>query len=1102
MMTPTTRLLASGLLCLTVFSSVHALEWDPNTATAGAQGGSGTWDTTSSFWWNGASNVTWPDNATTDATFGGATGSVEVGGLLTAQDVDLLDGYQLRVRFGQNDRLAVHGDLLGGEIWTDSAKINRYSTGLENVGVHFFGGGTNTVTTDFTLNNLFSSPVVGVWDGTTVQFSGYLQGDDGQVFTHLVLRNGGTFVVEAGAELDFVLDENYFTRQLWVYGDGTGTLEIAPGFSAITSSGPDFDLGIASYRLSNATIITHETQGLPVGNRPNGSGGIQRNGHFVFENEGGSTWIVRSNPQSYDGAVWIGVDMTVQTEEDLTHSGITNFSSHFGSYWADNAFQTTSDNVTVTKTGPATLTLLEETAWRPGAVLSVEEGAVIFAKDPAAGIRKGGGGSQEGGPNLTLEIRNEATVRLAAPLSRIESVDNFEGRLEILGTLELVDFTQNDMQNLPDSFPPPTPNPLPGYLAVTLDDGQFGQLIVSGTANVGGRLEVNAPDGFSPPVGTTFDILVGSYSGDFHALHDFSGLGVEVEYLADRIRLTTTRPQGTTGVVIDEDFRKGYYCLDGWQEISIGEIREIPNRSDIPYAFARRMTTSFVWDQVKIDLPTFRASEEDVIVMRFETFSDVAHQSDEWLKPEVAALHNDARWSFGHDHALEVAHHYATFSIAKQLFPNVENGLSNGVPGAFHSGGHNSTRLETIDESVTVFRPNGNNTNVEAFGRNASRDSFSQTAAQNGFEDEILKFYDNILLSIPRGQNDRSNPVYRTGESFDTGLVGITQVHVGITHRTDANLDYVTDALDFILWNSYAGSSGTHQQTGDINNDGQTNASDWALLELMLGVQHDWRGFVESQSKFDFDNLPNSSGKDVPAFSYDALTGILTVTPGNEPLTAAAVDIGVATPSGIGASLNADWWKSEVGGRGAQVVDTSLTGMGGSFVLAQLPTGLGASDFGDAYFGFASGGGGATDVTITGKSLVSYADWVATNGLSGVNALGETVVGPGNLPNLIRFALGYNAQEATQGGAIEYVAEDCGTFFQLRFTRPNDRTGETLHAEISTDGVNYDRDPSRVELMIVGNGDGTEDIIIRVAKPVRTFDEDGLARLFVRLAAE
>ena len=63
-------------------STTRTLTWDgSDTGTAGAQGGTGTWDTnTTANWWNAAANEAWPANGGTDdnAIFGGTAGTINI----------------------------------------------------------------------------------------------------------------------------------------------------------------------------------------------------------------------------------------------------------------------------------------------------------------------------------------------------------------------------------------------------------------------------------------------------------------------------------------------------------------------------------------------------------------------------------------------------------------------------------------------------------------------------------------------------------------------------------------------------------------------------------------------------------------------------------------------------------------------------------------------------------------------------------------------------------------------------------------------------------------------------------------------------------------
>ena len=62
------------------------LTWDAETGTSGAQDGSGTWSTANANWWNGSTDVVWPNLSTNNAIIGansGAAGTITASGSLT-----------------------------------------------------------------------------------------------------------------------------------------------------------------------------------------------------------------------------------------------------------------------------------------------------------------------------------------------------------------------------------------------------------------------------------------------------------------------------------------------------------------------------------------------------------------------------------------------------------------------------------------------------------------------------------------------------------------------------------------------------------------------------------------------------------------------------------------------------------------------------------------------------------------------------------------------------------------------------------------------------------------------------------------------------------
>ncbi|MGC9451658.1 MAG: hypothetical protein ACP5I4_09440 [Oceanipulchritudo sp.] len=983
---------------------------------------------------------------------------------------------------GSGDYLEVGTNDPATNDYVFSGTVNPYNAGAPT-GLRYTGGATLTSEATFSITNLQGSPLVGAINGTTVSYSGYWSGDGGQSKSQLVLQGGSTWRLEAGAHLSFILDGSLFTRQLWVLGDGTGTLELAEGFVADLTAGGTVGDGIAAIRQSNNTLVTHHTQSLPVSPRPDGSGGLQINGHMVFENEGGSVWITRTNPQVYPGAVWIGVDTTFRMESELTHTGVTQFSSWSGSYWADNAFQTTSENVNLTKTGSADLIFAAETAFLPGTTFTVEEGGLVFQTDPASGMRKGSSNTVEGGPNLQLfvggdgtEFRN-ARVRFEAPLSRIASLSSLQGRLDILGVVEMQSFSSNHQDNLPDTFPPPPFVYTPSIVHFELDTVS-GQLLVTGEAALGGELLITRADGFDPPAGTTFDLIIaGSISSGpngtiprFESVEDQTGLGLEIDYLTDRVRATTTHSARTTGVVIDEDWTDGAFDAPGWSIVNAQVGFRATGRPEIPFALTRPVDVSFVWNAATIDVPAFFVNDEEVLIIRMTTFSDVAYNNQEYSKPEVACLHLNEHAQFGHDHATETSRNYFTLGDWQQLKPSVENDDAVAFSGIHHAGGDNATNLSQNDTSLTIFRPDGANTNSEAHGmRNQQQATHSRA----------LQHWNNILISLPRGHDPNKAPVLRTGVSLVDALVGMSHAHVGVTRRTDVNLDYATDAHDFIYWNSHNGTTGTLLWSGDIDNDGNTDGDDLALWGAEAGTVHD-PSFSQSVARLGINDLPGTGTP--PDFVYDWASGALTVTTNGSAVSAwilPAPAAGSVEP----AWSTGSWWQARV--RGAEHwADTGLTGLTGSQIVATFSPYLDPSGFGEAIFGYAAGGGGTVAVVVSGIPT-TYTEWTAAYGLSGSDALPEAIPFGDGVTNRMKYGLGMhgNAPAGPMPGA-QLIPESGSDYLVLSFTRPAGRTDLVTTGWVSNDLANWTSDPAEVSVDIHDNGDGTETVTIRAAAPV------------------
>jgi len=915
-----------------------------------------------------------------------------------------------------------------------SEQIKQYRPEVPVTGLRYVGGQPIESAARVSITNLFGCPIVGaIGPGTKVHYRGSMDGDGGQSFTHVVLQNGGHWVMEAEADLNLILDGSLFTRQLWVYGDGTGILEFAEGFvSDHTQNGTVGD-GIAAVRLSNNTLLTHHTQSLPVAPRPDGSGGLQINGHMVFENVGGSTWITRTNPQTYTGAVWIGVDATIQTDTDLTHAGITQFSSHDGSYWATNAFQTTASNVRVEKTGAANLIFSEETAFLPGSVLAVLDGGVHFLKNPADGFLKASP-TTKAGPELNLLTEAGGHVEVDTSLVEMASFEQIVGSELILevqpdGTLPLIQLTgdatlagtiilrnsggyalpEEDADvliaggfaavgglafinetagdfDLSQSGDRVTISPAGTFLGrdpkffYYQSDGRFiylgmGDAYAAGTEVplVDWSFNAPVPDWQDPQPGG-----VGSWTVDYSAgaasWEDGTNMGVHGRYhiatfppglseadFGDVSFTFNTGDSGTVpvmvirrGVVINEDWSDGAFDAPGWDMVNDPDIGFFnTGRTDPEFALAR-VLDDFIWPVAYYHTDHFAAGPEDILVIRMTSFSDVAFTSAEFAKPEVAALHDNPDHEFNHDHAAELSRHYYTLNGSSQLRPSVDN-QEVSLSSMHHAGGSTAATLENKETATGIFRTVDTGTQVETFGEiNKTQVLIS---GKYMMEDNFIQ------ISIPRSYDAGRGPVHRGNDPANL-LVGISHAHVGVTSRTDANLDYATDAYDFMYLNSYYGDTGTDLPSGDLDNDGETGASDLSLLAAEFGRVHNPGGRIGSVAPTALDELPGSGT--APQIGFNETTGELLLIPSvASPIAAIVVESGPVAVSHVQDLVWSGDWRAAVMADGLHWIDASRLGVTEAVVLATYAPGTLVGDFGPVVVGYADGGVETVAVTST-----------------------------------------------------------------------------------------------------------------------------------------
>ena len=603
---------ATGLAVVMGASSVLAanLSWDAaNTSNTTVDGGTGNWnlDPANKSWRNTSTNtnVAWT-NAADLAVFGATPGTVTLapgisaaglqfdvaGYSLTGGSLQLTGGtlavnadaaihspvttsgnvgktgvgeLTLRTTLTLGGTLSIANSSAGGGIILDSggavagtqtikqsgsvASADRYTASLLNRGIHFGSGGTATFSGALQINDLNTDPVVGVRNATTLEFSGTWTGDGGNQESHLAVIGSGTIRFAANAALDFINDA-YFTRQFWIYGDGTGTVEFAAGFVADKTNNGTTPNGIGSYRLGNVTLVTHSTQSLPVAVRPNSLGGNNLNGHLVWEAQDGGTWSVRSTNQGYLGGLWVTANMTVETLADLDLAGVRTAWSDYTNFGGIHVTKhTNGDPTIVNKTGTGTLRLTGDQAYDVGSILRVQQGTVEMLSNPVAAI----GRNFTNGPNLAIEANGNSVTSLAFA-SGAEPANLRSLSLTDTATVIVADETEVRLTGALSSSANAT---LQFDLSDNAASGRFGRIVADGVASLAGAIVPRLLDGFVPDVADSFTVIsANGVSGGFNnanpwGLFDASPDGAFV------------LQQSSTSVILSQFTRRGDVNLDG-----------------------------------------------------------------------------------------------------------------------------------------------------------------------------------------------------------------------------------------------------------------------------------------------------------------------------------------------------------------------------------------------------------------------------------------------------------------------------------------------------------------------------------------------------------
>lgn len=539
-------MLMSYTLLVGAPAPAEVLEWAPE----GSSGGDGVWDLTTPNWMDGGTSVAFANGL--GASFGAPAGSIILEGSVEAESLQFTHpGYTLDLDFSQHEGLRAHrvdGEVLfrfGGLIRAGADSYPDLST-LQGKGLILEPLEDSTLTGDIWTLNGGSPHLAVVGSGGRVDFSGQWLADTGSIISWLRLEEGGHLRINSEADMRFI-KTGFFTLQLWVTGDGTGTLELEEGFVADQTENGTVRDGLGSIRMGSGTLITHHSQSLPLGYRPRSDGSSQANGHLVFENRNDLRWEVRTHDQAYAGAIWIHKGVEIFTESDFTHVGVTEYSSN---YTAQNGFSIL-NSVTVRKSGPGTLTLAGEQSYASGAVLQVDEGLLSLQSDPAAGESLYGSVT---GAQLTLSLSAQGRAEWQTD-GAIQTLLN-NGTLFLGGQMQIRNggFVQLGSTSRTE---------------VLLGEIDGGPLIDSeGPVFLGGELVVSLLPGAIPLAGTEWVVCEGSSITGNWQLVDRTGMELSVVNDGTILKLVAGKmPASVPGEVLLEDAFEG--PNPQWKDLSI-----------------------------------------------------------------------------------------------------------------------------------------------------------------------------------------------------------------------------------------------------------------------------------------------------------------------------------------------------------------------------------------------------------------------------------------------------------------------------------------------------------------------------------------------------
>jgi hypothetical protein len=349
---------------------------------------------------------------------------------VTVGNLHIDNGARVRIG-GGNQVLTVTGETTG----TGTVRFDRTDAGNTS-GLRFENDTAQTVAWDFLLNNDQCRIRLEIAGSAPVTLDGTMQAW-GNAFD-IIQESGSHVIFGPNARVNNNRSDLINARPFQVWpADATAIFEMHADFNVDLADPDVFENtypfakpeddpgdgfyvkpvgGLSTWRTVSGTTITHTTQNLASIHKYTDTP-IRYTHHGLWNFEGSGSephpeWIVRTNPQSYDGGIYFVRDWTLNTEEDFTFEGLWHDGVNIG-------FSTRSgaQNITFTKTGPADFIIKGTQAYGPGSVMRVEEGGVRFHTDPMVGAVPKANNSwfNNTGDYLNLEVHAGAEASFLPP---------------------------------------------------------------------------------------------------------------------------------------------------------------------------------------------------------------------------------------------------------------------------------------------------------------------------------------------------------------------------------------------------------------------------------------------------------------------------------------------------------------------------------------------------------------------------------------------------------------------------------------------------------------------------------------------------------------